>query len=631
MEISSKTSRVCCVTGAAGFIGSWLVKKLLDRGCVVHATVRDLGHEKKVGLLRALPGAAERLLLFEADLYDAATFEPAIAGCEFVFLVAAPMDAIEAVVNATRTILEQCERSKTVRRVIYTGSLVAASPLMEDGGGSFKHYVDESCWTPLNLSYGYSSEGLNGYVTGKTLCEKLLINSDGAAQQSRAFEMVTLLCGLVGGDTLLPFLNGSLQVMVSPLTGAEAAHNNLKFLQALLGSVPLVHVDDVCDAHVFCMEMPTIAGRFLCSAAWTNMQDIVGHHARKHPESLNPAVSEVEGEGVRVQAGTSKLVDLGFRFRYGAEEVLDGAVEWDEKKVGLLRALPGAAERLLLFEADLYDAATFEPTISGCEFVFLVAAPMVRHCSGGRSKDATEAVVNATRTILQQCDRSKTVRRVIYTGSFVAASPLKEDGTGFKDSVDESCWTPLNLSHGYSNESLDGYVTAKTLCEKEVLNYNSNGDSPQSRAFEVVTLLLGLVGGDTLLPFLHGSLQAIVWPLTGAEAAHNALKFLQALQGAVPLVHVDDVCEAHVFCMERPSIVGRFLCAAAWPNMQDIVGHHARKYPERLNPAVKEVAGEGVRVQAGTSKLVDLGFKYRYGAEEVLDGSVECAKRLGVL
>jgi hypothetical protein len=38
-----------------------------------------------------MPGAAERLVLFEADMYDAATFEPAIAGCEFVFLLATPL------------------------------------------------------------------------------------------------------------------------------------------------------------------------------------------------------------------------------------------------------------------------------------------------------------------------------------------------------------------------------------------------------------------------------------------------------------------------------------------------------------------------------------------------------------
>lgn len=32
-----------CVTGAAGFIGSWLVMRLLERGYNVHATVRDPG------------------------------------------------------------------------------------------------------------------------------------------------------------------------------------------------------------------------------------------------------------------------------------------------------------------------------------------------------------------------------------------------------------------------------------------------------------------------------------------------------------------------------------------------------------------------------------------------------------
>jgi hypothetical protein len=43
------------------------------------------------------------------------------------------------------------------------------------------------------------------------------------------------------------------------------------------------------------------------------------------------------------------------------------------------------------------------------------------------------------------------------------------------------------------------------------------------------------------------------------------------------------------------------------------------------------VVGEGVRVQANTMKLVELGFKYKHGAEQVLDGSVECGKRLGLL
>ncbi|KAM0875463.1 hypothetical protein ACQ4PT_036779 [Festuca glaucescens] len=340
-------SRVC-VTGAAGYIGSWLVKKLLDRGCAVHATLRNIGDEKKTALLKGLPGAAERLKLFEADIYDAATFEPAIQGCDFVFLVATPLmhnsgsskykDTTDAIVDATHAILEQCERSKTVRRVIHTGSIVASAPLREDGEG-YKEFMNESCWTPLGVPYGHSNEFLDAYVSSKTLSDKELLkynDSFSSSSPARSFDVVVLLCGLVGGDTILPYTPDSMHNMLSPLTGVEVYHNNLRFLQSLLGSVPLVHVDDVCEAHVFCMERSSdiAGGRYLCAAAYPNMQDILEHYAGKQPE-LKLVIKEVVGKGVRVQANTKKLVELGFKYKYGAEEVLDGSLECG-KRLGLL-------------------------------------------------------------------------------------------------------------------------------------------------------------------------------------------------------------------------------------------------------------------------------------------------------
>jgi hypothetical protein len=40
-----------CVTGATGYIGSWLVKTLLERGYKVHATVRDPGQLRNSSII----------------------------------------------------------------------------------------------------------------------------------------------------------------------------------------------------------------------------------------------------------------------------------------------------------------------------------------------------------------------------------------------------------------------------------------------------------------------------------------------------------------------------------------------------------------------------------------------------
>nr|GMD00850.1 dihydroflavonol 4-reductase [Ipomoea batatas] len=84
-----------CVTGAAGYVGSWLVMKLLQRGYVVHATVRDPGNTKKVKHLLELPKAEGNLRLWKGVLEEEGSFDDAIAGCEGVFHVAAtPVDFV---------------------------------------------------------------------------------------------------------------------------------------------------------------------------------------------------------------------------------------------------------------------------------------------------------------------------------------------------------------------------------------------------------------------------------------------------------------------------------------------------------------------------------------------------------
>ncbi|EOA18054.1 hypothetical protein CARUB_v10006500mg [Capsella rubella] len=80
-----------CVTGASGFLASWLVKRLLLDGYEVIGTVRDPGNEKKLAHLWKLEGAKERLHLVKADLMEDGSFDNAIMGCQGVFHTASPV------------------------------------------------------------------------------------------------------------------------------------------------------------------------------------------------------------------------------------------------------------------------------------------------------------------------------------------------------------------------------------------------------------------------------------------------------------------------------------------------------------------------------------------------------------
>ncbi|XP_050154019.1 phenylacetaldehyde reductase-like isoform X2 [Malus sylvestris] len=89
--MSTGQGKTVCVTGASGYIASWLVKLLLQKGYTVKATVRDPNDPKKTEHLRSLDGAKERLHLFKADLLEEGAFDAAVDGCQGVFHTASPV------------------------------------------------------------------------------------------------------------------------------------------------------------------------------------------------------------------------------------------------------------------------------------------------------------------------------------------------------------------------------------------------------------------------------------------------------------------------------------------------------------------------------------------------------------
>ncbi len=88
LDIKGKT---VLVTGGNGFVGSHCVKKLLERGCKVRTSVRDLKKKEKYQKLYSLvPDKSKNLEIVEGDLVDEEVWNDLVKGVDYVLHVASP-------------------------------------------------------------------------------------------------------------------------------------------------------------------------------------------------------------------------------------------------------------------------------------------------------------------------------------------------------------------------------------------------------------------------------------------------------------------------------------------------------------------------------------------------------------
>ena len=155
------------VTGATGYIGSHVVRELLERGYAVHAPVRgeDPDSGEKTAHLRAMPNVDKLTLYGGFDLLALKPDDASFAGCDGVVHTAAVVDGlyggdpgglVAVHLQGTRNVLAAAAAG--VSRFVHTSSVAAINDYAASAGGRTEVFTDQDK-NPTTVemdSYGFS-------------------------------------------------------------------------------------------------------------------------------------------------------------------------------------------------------------------------------------------------------------------------------------------------------------------------------------------------------------------------------------------------------------------------------------------------------------------------------------------
>ncbi|XP_022934260.1 cinnamoyl-CoA reductase 2-like [Cucurbita moschata] len=293
------SGQIVCVTGAGGFIASWLVKLLLEKGYTVRGTVRNPDDQKNAHL-KQLDGANERLSLYSADLLDFESLKAAIMGCDGVFHTASPVtddpEKVEQAIIGTKNVMTAAAEAK-VRRVVFTSSI---GTVYMNPNRSPDTVVDESCWSDLD----FCKNTKNWYCYAKTIAEQAAWE----VAKERGVDLVVVNPMLVLGPLLQEGVNASVVHIMKYLTGSAKTYVN-----AVQG---YVDVKDVAKAHVLVYETPSASGRYICVESMLHRGELVDVLAKLFPQYPLPTKcsDEVNPRKKPYKYRVEKLKSLGMEF-----------------------------------------------------------------------------------------------------------------------------------------------------------------------------------------------------------------------------------------------------------------------------------------------------------------------------
>lgn len=323
------------VTGASGFVGSAVLRHLIEAGHEVRALVRPGSDRRNLADLAGVT-------VVEGDLTDAASLRTAVRGCEYLFHVAAdyrlwipePEVIYRINVQGTRDLIEAATEAG-VKRIVYTSS-VATLGLNPD-----RTPADEE--TPVSLE-----DMVGHYKRSKYLAEREVEQ----LVRERGAPVVTVNPSTpVGPRDIKPTPTG--RIFADMLRGRMPAYVDT--------GLNIVHVDDVATGHLLAFERGDIGERYILGGENMTLRELLEAIARAGnvkpprihvPHGVVLPVAWVAEQWARL-TGTTPLVcldeirmarkfmyfssakagdRLGYRPRPAAEAIAD-AVNWFRKQL----------------------------------------------------------------------------------------------------------------------------------------------------------------------------------------------------------------------------------------------------------------------------------------------------------
>jgi len=245
-----------CVTGAAGYLASNLIKQLIESGYKVRGTVRNINDETKVSHLKTL---FPTLDLFEGNLLQEGSFDKAFDGCKYIFHTASPFtltvpdaqrDLVDPALQGTLHALRSAKKAGTVKRIVITSSIAAVVSSKPYG-----YVYTEADW---NFE---STLTVEPYRYSKRVAEESAWNFVKQPENS-SLELVVINPSFVLGPPLSKRFDSESVVRIANIL--NGSHFEKGMPPYALGCVD---VRDVVKAHILAVEIEKAAGnRYLLSS-----------------------------------------------------------------------------------------------------------------------------------------------------------------------------------------------------------------------------------------------------------------------------------------------------------------------------------------------------------------------------